>query len=67
MIGQRSEYTSLTKLMFLRKIAVLNVSKVKKHIRMGITIFKFFTWGGISSDIRSEITFYGSANAVASP
>ena len=24
---------------------------------MGITIFKIFTWGGISSDIRSEITF----------
>ena len=28
---------------------------------MGITIFKIFIWGGISSDIRSEITFYGSA------
>ena len=26
---------------------------------MGITIFKLFIWGGISSDIRSEITFYG--------
>ena len=24
---------------------------------MGITIFKIFIWGGISSDIRSEITF----------
>ena len=30
---------------------------------MGITIFKIFTWGGILSDIRSEITFYGSARA----
>ena len=30
---------------------------------MGITIFKIFIWGGISSDIRSEITFYGSAYA----
>ena len=28
---------------------------------MGITIFKIFIMGGISSDIRSEITFYGSA------
>ena len=28
---------------------------------MGITIFKFVIWGGISSDIRSEIMFYGSA------
>ena len=24
---------------------------------MGITIFKIFIWGGISWDIRSEITF----------
>ena len=32
-------------------------------IRMGITIFKIFIWGGISSDILSEITFYGSAYA----
>ena len=45
--------------------------KLQKCIRMGITIFKIFTWGGISSDItfygsalsdiRSEIMFYGSA------
>ena len=28
---------------------------------MGITIFKILIWGGISFDIRSEITFYGSA------
>ena len=53
MIGQRSEYTSLTQLMFLRQIAGFNVSKVKKYIRMVITIFKFFIWGGISSDKRS--------------
>ena len=26
---------------------------------MGITVFKFVIWGGISSDIRSEILFYG--------
>ena len=35
--------------------------KLQKCIRMEITIFKIFIWGGISSDIRSEITFYGSA------
>ena len=29
----------------------------------GITVFKIFIWGGISWDIRSEITFYGSARA----
>ena len=37
--------------------------KVKKYIRMGINIFKSFIWGGISSDIRSGIMFYGSADA----
>ena len=37
--------------------------KCSKCIRMGITIFKIFIWGGISSDIRSEITFYGSSYA----
>ena len=30
---------------------------------MGIAIFKIFIWGGISSVIWSEITFYGSADA----
>ena len=25
---------------------------------MGITLLKIFIWGGISSDIRSEIMFY---------
>ena len=28
------------------------------YIRMGITIFKFFIWGGISSHKLSEIMFY---------
>ena len=36
-------------------------SKLQKCTRMGITIFKIFIWGGISSDKVSEITFYGSA------
>ena len=35
----------------------------KKYIRLGKTIFEFFICGGISSHIRSEITFYGSADA----
>ena len=34
--------------------------KLQNCIRMGITIFKFFIWEGISSDIWSEIKFYGS-------
>ena len=32
-------------------------TKLQKCIRMGIAIFKIFIWGGIESDIRSEITF----------
>ena len=56
-IGQRSYFTSLTQLTFCSKYV-----KVKRYIRMGITIFKIFIWGGISSDIRSEIMFYGSAD-----
>ena len=29
---------------------------------MGVTIFKIFIWGGISSDMLSEITFNSSAD-----
>ena len=44
------------------RLATLQVErKLQKCIRMGITIFKNFIWGGISSDIRLEITFYSSA------
>ena len=35
-------------------------TKLQKCIRMGITIYKIFIWGGISSDIHSEITFTAS-------
>ena len=31
---------------------------VNNCIRMGITVFIIFNWGGISSDIRSEIMFH---------
>ena len=34
--------------------------KLQECIRMGITIFKILIWGGISSDILSEITFHGA-------
>ena len=37
--------------------------KLQKCIRMGITIFKYLIWGGISLDICSEIMFYGSPHA----
>ena len=39
--------------------------KLQKCIRMGITIFKIFIWGHISSEICSGITFYGSACTLA--
>ena len=32
-----------------------------KFANKGITVFKFVIWGGISSDIRSEILFYSIA------
>ena len=40
-------------------------TKLQKCIRVGITIFKIFIWGGISSDIQLEITFYGSSRKSA--
>ena len=36
---------------------------LQKGIRMGITLYKIFIWGGISSDIHSEIKVYSSAQA----
>ena len=45
-----------------KKQCIFSMFIAKKYIRMGITIFKFFIWGGISSDIRSEILFYGDAD-----
>ena len=62
MIGQRSGFSSLTLLTLCSKCLVFD-AKSKKYFRMGITIFKIFIRGGISSDIRSEIMFYGSADA----
>ena len=48
----------------IMRLATLQLaSKLQKCIRMGIPIFKIFFWGSISSGIRSEITFYGSAYA----
>ena len=35
MIGQRSEYTSFTQLMFLRQIAGFNVQKLKSALEWG--------------------------------
>ena len=35
-------------------------TRLQKRIRMGLPIFNIFIWGGILSDKRSAITFYGS-------
>ena len=48
---------------FVRLATLQFETKLQKCIRMGISIFKFLIWGGISSDIRLEITFNGSARA----
>ena len=37
---------------------------VWKSIKLGITIFKMFNWGGIWLDIWSKITFCGSAYTI---
>ena len=45
---------------FMRFAALQFEAKLQKCIRMGIIIFKLFIGGGgISSDIRSNIVFYG--------
>ena len=46
----------------IMRLAMLQFeTKLQKCIRMGITIFKIFIWGGISLDIRWKTTFYCSA------
>ena len=37
---------------------------MKKCIRMGITVLKIVIWGGKTSVLRSQISFYGSADAL---
>ena len=53
----------------IHKAILINI---KEYIRVpiwrvgiiqGITVFKIFIWGGKSSDIRSEILFYGDVSA----
>ena len=57
--------TFLWMLCGIMRLAMLQFeTKLQKCIRMGIIIFKIFIWGGISSDIRSEITFHVSAGAL---
>ena len=63
MIGQRNEYMLLMQLMFLRQIPGFDVKMIKRYIRMGIANFQFVIWGGISSDIGSEIMFYSPTDA----
>ena len=38
-------------------------SDILKCVRIRRSVFKFFIRGGISSDIQSEISFYGDASA----
>ena len=55
MICQRSGFTSLTQLVFF----LVNTS----YFKNGDNHIQNFHLGGISSDIRSEIVFYDSADA----
>ena len=57
----RNEFNCVFRSTKLRKYALRSlIWSYEKYIRMGINIFKIFIWGGILSDIRSEITFYSS-------
>ena len=47
---------------FMRLATLQFEMKLQGCIRMGITIFKIFILGGISSDISLGIMFYGSAS-----
>ena len=46
----------------MRLAMLIFETKLRKCIRMGITIFKVFIWGGISLNILLEIMFYGSVS-----
>ena len=62
-IGQHSGFMSVTQLTFC-VISCFWCVKVKKYIRIRISIFRIFIWGSISSDICSEIMFSGSADVL---
>ena len=58
-----SDFVGMTcslKLSNIRANKDFNSKQVLTCIRMGITVFKTFIWGGVSSDMWSEIMFYGS-------
>ena len=61
-IGQCSGFKSLTYLV-LWQIPTFLCVKVK-YIRIGITVFKIFIWGGKSSDIPLEL-FYSNASKIS--
>ena len=46
---------------FMRLAMLHFETKLQKCIRFGINVIKIFILGGTSSDMRLEITFYGSA------
>ena len=54
---------------FLTKPCAFKASRghASKMVKLGITVFKFVIWGGISSNIRSEILFYGDASELLYP
>ena len=64
LIGQRSTWFYVAdEAEVMRKILRYRRVLVKKYIRIGITIFEIFILEDISSCIRSEIMFKGSAPA----
>ena len=62
LIGWHMVLRSSQHLSLCAKRAFFQQKKMNKCIRMGITAFDSVIWGGKSTVLRSQITFYGSAD-----
>ena len=60
LIGQHKKIATVysAKLTFGAKHCVFGLVKVKKYIRMGITLFKIFIWGGKLCEIQLRVMLY---------
>ena len=63
-ITNSNAHAYVTRRLIEKRQKFATVYSVIYCIRMGITTFKFVIWGGKSAVLRSQITFYGSANAL---
>ena len=57
-------YAAHSNCRFVQTVHFFSTEKMTKCVRMGRTAFKFVILGGKSVVLRSQITFYGSADAL---